>query len=253
LAAVDSPSVAWSTDSLKTTDNWNTLSLDVAVVRSRVDKNGASVAVPAPKAVYHVERSSRTGSWKTVVTVLSIDRFSLYALNGTAGAPSPLPVARLEDDEDGTPVRVYDALGRTLALPPPASPITTDPPLYPTRVTGQAWINALVATGANKSARQQNLERKFGKATKVNGLSRYAKKTLDITQEVFVDAKTIVPLEDNILRGTKRIVHRSFAYSPAYTEAQVRSRMRSEIEASPTSDDLVVHDTTFTNVKLQRR
>ena len=103
LAAVDAPTVGWRSDSLRLTDNWNTLSLDMTVKRKRTTAAGAIVGTPAADVMYHLERSSRTGSWKTVVTVQAIDRTPLHSLNGLIGSPRPFPVARLEDDEDGSP------------------------------------------------------------------------------------------------------------------------------------------------------
>jgi hypothetical protein len=252
IAAVDAPTVGWRSTSLKVSDNWNTLSFDVMVKRSRVTSTGTPVGTPSPTALYHIERSSRTGPWKTVVTVLGIDRTPLYSLSGQVGAPSPFPVARLEDDEDGTPVRAYDSQGHQLPLPPLSSPITNDAPLFPTRVTGKTWINSIVFTGANKSTRQLELERKYGKGTKVNGLLRYRKGDSVTMDEVIADAK-INPVQNNIVKNSKRVVHREFTYAAAYTDAVVRTKQRAEVEVSPSSTDLAVIETIFGNIALERR
>ena len=252
LAAVDAPTVGWRTGSLKVSDNWNTLSFDVMVKRSRLSSTGASIGAPAPAASYHVERSSVTGSWKTVATVTGVDRFSVYSLNGLMGSPQPLPVARLEDDEDGTPVRAYDALGRLLPLAPLSTPITREAPLFPTRTTGRAWINNFVLTSTEKAARQLDLERRYGKAVKVNTLLRYRKTDGVITDEVMTDAR-VFPVTNSLTRGTKKVLSRSFTYGPAYAEASVRTKVRSETEVSASSTDRDVAETYFGNIELVRR
>lgn len=252
LAAVDAPTVGWRSNSLKVSDSWNTLSFDVMVKRSRVTATGTLVGAPLPTALYHIERSSRTGPWKTVVTVLGIDRTPLYSLSGQVGAPSPFPVARLEDDEDGTAVRAYDSQGHRLALPPLSSPVTSDAPLFPTRVTGKTWINSIVFTGSNKSTRQLELERSYGKATKVNGLLRYRKGDTVTMDEVIADAK-INPVQNNIVKNSKRVVHREFTYATAYTDAVVRTKQRAEVAVSAASTDVAVIETIFGNIALERR
>jgi hypothetical protein len=251
LAAV-APTAGWRSGSLRLSDNWNTLSLDMTVKRSHVDKNGAPVGMAAPTVQYHVERSNRTGPWKTVVTIIAVDRQSTYTLSGLVRPPTAFPVARLEDDEDGTPVRAYDALGHSLSTPPPSSPVTIDPPLFPTRVTGRTWVTTLLATADNKAVRQLDLERRYGKATKVNGLSRYMKRDAVMSDEVYVDTR-VDPVENNLTRNAKRIVHRTFSYAAAYADAFVRTGVRSEVEVAPTSDERAIVDTTFSNIGLERR
>jgi hypothetical protein len=252
LAAVDAPTTGWRSDSLRLSDAWNTLSLDVTVKRSRVTAAGALVA-QQPGARYHVERSSKSGNWKTVITVQQIDRTPLYSVSGLVGSPSPFPVARLEDDEDGTPVRAYDSLGRALTIPTPSSPVVIDPPLYPTRVTGKAWINSLVYSGGNKSARQTELERKYGKGTKVNTTTlRYRKTDTTQTDELLADTK-FDPMETTLTKNTVKVAHREFTYGPAYTDTVVRTKIHSESEITAASTDRAVVETYFGNIKLERQ
>lgn len=252
LAAVDAPTTGWRSDSLHVGEGWNTLSLDVTVKRSRIAASGTLIAEQAG-ARYHVERSSKSGNWKTVVTVQQIDRTPLYSLNGLVGSPTPFPVARLEDDEDGTPVRAYDSLGRSLKMPASSSPVTLGPPLFPTRVTGKAWINSLVYSGGNKTGRQAELERKYGKGTKINTTTmRYRKGDAVQTDELLADMK-FDPTETTLTKNTVKVAHRQFTYAPAYTDTLVRTKIRSESEITSSSTDRAVVETYFGNIKLERR
>lgn len=251
LAAVDAPTVGWRSDSLKASDNWNTLTLDINVKRKRINTSGQVVGVPSPATTYRLVRSSKSGAWKTVVTVLSIERPTIYALSGKVGTPSPLSIARLEDDEDGTPVRAYDKGGRQLRAVPLASTVVPDTAgAVPPRTSGRSWINALVATGATKNLRQQNYERAFGKATKVNGMSRYFKATADSSEEVLADTKTVVAMQNTLTRNKKLTVKRVFTYTPAYTDAIVRSVTHSEVVANPDGSERAIVDTQFSNIRL---
>jgi hypothetical protein len=156
----------------------------------------------------------------------------------------------VEDDEDGTPVRAYDAYGRQLRSFPASSSITEATASLPPRSIGTAWIHAFVATAANKSARQQGFERIFGKAKKVNGMSRYYRSSMDMSQEVLADPNTIVPLQDTLMRQKKLTVRRTFSYAPAYTDAIVRTTSHSETVINPAVDDRAVVDVQFGNIRL---
>jgi hypothetical protein len=250
LAAVDALTVGWRSDSLRTTDVWNTLSLDLVVRRKHVNSAGETVGAPAPGASYRLERSIKSGAWKTVITVLAIDRSPVHSLQGLVASPSPLPVSRVEDDEDGTPLRAYDAYGRQLRSFPASSGITEATASLPPRSVGTSWIHAFVATAANKSARQQGFERIFGKAKRVNGMNRYYRSSMDMSQEVLADSSTIVPLQDTLMRQNKLTMRRTFTYAPAYKDAIVRTNSHSETLINPAVDDLAVVDIQFGNIRL---
>ena len=49
-----------------------------------------------------------------MVTVLSVDRPPIYSFSGALTPPKAFPVARIEDDENGSPVRAYGANGALL-------------------------------------------------------------------------------------------------------------------------------------------
>lgn len=250
--AVAQTTVGWRSDSLQPTDTWNTLSVEMRVAGSRVSKTGAAVGSPLPVSNFRIERSSATGKWKTVVTVLSIVRPPRYALGGSLLPPAPMPVVRIVDDEDGTPARAYDKDGNLLnsnfGPVTPAGGATTQP-----RSIGRGWIEGLVATNARRSTRQSSYEQKFGSATKVGTLSRYFRAGTDSSEEVLVDPKTMVTVEANSVQGGQLMVHRTFGYGAAPSQAVVRTSLHSETVVSKDTGDRAVSDTTFSNIRLERR
>src|SRR5262249_54127463 len=68
----------WCATSLRPADVWNTLTVDMNVKRQRLTSAGNPLGAPSPDATYRLERSSRSGSWKTVITVLSVARPPIY-------------------------------------------------------------------------------------------------------------------------------------------------------------------------------
>lgn len=277
LAAVDAPVAGWRSDSLKASDSWNTLTVDMAVRRKHVKADGTATGALSPAVSYRIERSKRSGSWKTVMTVLSMERSPVYSLDGLVGSPSPLSVARIEDDENGTPVRAYDSLGRQLELPQiAASSRATLASLVEnssagTASTGASWsrrpllsnaaaqmkdgvsVDNFIATGADRKVRLQAFERRFGRASSVKGLSRFSKTTGDLVEEVLVDPQAIVPVENNVVSNATLVSHRTFAYGAAYADALVRTGVHSEHLIAPSTGERAVVDTTFTNISLTRR
>jgi len=186
-----------------------------------------------------------------VVTVLSIERPPIYSFSGALKSPAPFPVARIEDDEDGSPVRAYGLSG-SLLTPTLLANTTTGTTMA--RTTGQQWLEAFVAAPSRKGARQQAFERAYGKATKIGSLSKYAR-LVDTkgSDEVLVDPKTVVPVEANTIRNGKRLGHRTFVYGAAPDSALVRTNVHADTVTAPDTGDRSIVDTTFSNVCLEMR
>jgi hypothetical protein len=241
----------WCPASLRPADVWNTLTVDMNVKRQRLTSAGNPLGAPSPNATYRLERSSRSGSWKTVVTVLSVERPPIYSFSGSLMTPRPFPVARIEDDENGSPVRAY---GANSSLLTPALLANTTSTTTMARTTGQQWLDAFVAAPGKKTVRQQAFERAYGKATKAGALNKYSRLVdPNGSDEVLVDPKTVVPVEANTTRNGKRLGHRTFAYGAAPDSALVRTNVHDDtVTASDTGDRAIV-DTTFSNVCLELR
>jgi hypothetical protein len=249
-AHLDAATVGWCAASLRPADVWNTLTVEMGVTRRHIKSTGEATGAPSPAASYRIERSSRTGSWKTAITVLSVAHPPIYSLSGALLPSAPFPVARIEDDENGTPIRTYDSSG--VLLRPTMLGSTAQPTSTP-RTIGVQWLDAFVAAPSKKTARQLAFEKQFGKATKVGTLNRYLRVETNGSQEVLVDPKTVVPVESNAVRGGKLVGHRTFTYGPAPDLALVRTAVHAETIASVDTDDRAVVDTTFSNVCLERR
>jgi hypothetical protein len=241
----------WCATSLRPGDVWNTLTVEMNVKRQRLTSAGNPLGAASPDATYRLERSSRSGSWKTVITVLSVSRPSIYSFSGALRSPNPFPVARIEDDENGSPVRAYAVNGSLLTPTLLANTSTTN---TMTRTTGQQWLDAFVAAPAKKSARQQAFERIYGKATKTGTLNKYSR-VVDAngSDEVLVDPKTVVPVEANSTRNGKRLGHRTYVYGAAPDSALVRTNVHADTVTAADTGDRAIVDTTFSNVCLELR
>src|SRR5688572_6051427 len=72
LAADPVVATGWRSDSLRVGDTWNTFTADMQITRTHVKADGTSIGAVVPEAKYRIERSNRSGNWKTVTTVISI-------------------------------------------------------------------------------------------------------------------------------------------------------------------------------------
>lgn len=254
--AVAAPSPApspWRTDSLHPTDTWNTLTLQMKVRRKRVSIAGEQTAPAAPAATYRIERSSRSGRWKTIITVVGVERQPMYSLAGTLIPRGAFPVSRIEDDEDGSPVRVYDASGRRLSTT--SEPLAAEAAAASTlpRSSGRTWLEAFVASAALKNQRMQDFERQWGTGAKAGALMRFLRNELDASHEVLVDPGTAVPVESSGRRAGRLTARRTFTYGPAPDGSVVRASVHSETLASPDTGERVIVHTAFSNVRLELR
>jgi hypothetical protein len=240
----------WCPASLRPADVWNTLTVDMSVKRQRLTSAGDPLGAPSPNATYRLERSSRSGGWKTVVTVLSVDRPPIYSFSGALTPPKAFPVARIEDDEDGSPVRAYGANGAQLT---PTLLKNTSSTTTMARTTGQQWLDAFVAAPGKKTARQQAFERVYGKAIKAGALNKYAHVATNGSDEVLVDPKTVIPVEANTIRNGKRLGHRTFVYGPAPDSALVRTNVHADTVTAADTGNRAIVDTMFSNVCLALR
>ncbi len=260
--------VGWRSDSLRIADNWNTFTTDMRVTRRHVKTNGQALGALVPDASYRLERSNRTGNWKTVTTVVSMAQAPQTMLSAATVPPRAVSVTRLEDDEDGTPVRAYDAQGRQLrdfhqtgATQTMASAVAV---ASPPRSFDRAWINSMVATKAQKAARLLAYERRFGppvtaptsSPTNADGTGGrrkvYTRHTGDTVQQLITDGSLGVPLEFIETRANVQAVRQTFSYGTT-PDGVVRVGSRSEIRLSPEIDEVLVVDTTYSNIRLERR
>jgi hypothetical protein len=240
---------AWCASTLKPADTWNTLTVDLTVRRQHLTSTGETTGTPSPTASYRLERPSRTGGWKSKIIVSSIERPPTYSLSGALRPRNTFAVARIEDDEDGTPLRAYSPDGSLLQT----IPVSSGSSPASVRTVGQQWLDAFVATPGKKTSRQQAFERLFGKATKVGGLNRYFRTVANGSQEVLVDPRTVVPVESNAMRAGREIGHRTFTYGAGPDSALVRTAVHADTVTTASTGERTVVDTTFSRICLERR
>ena len=254
------------------TGSWDTFVADVTIRRSMVSADGRPVGVPAPVAQYHWERSQAGAGWKTIITVVPVSPPTVRSLNGVVPLDHPPSVLRIEDDEDGTPPRVYNRNGEPVTLPTaealrrllkaPEGPGPTqprpssgpNPAPRPAVGPGREWIDAFIAMPAGRASRRQTLERQYGTAAgRVRGLDQFVTTSGDTTVEVLADPESLVPVEMNIARNGALVSHTTFRYGRGVGGSQVRRALRSEQLVADGTGERAVTDVEFTHVRLERR
>jgi len=258
---------------------WNAFIADVTVRAGRLTADGTPVAVPTAPLQYRWERSQSGAGWKTVMAFA--DRKLTV---GPAGArqtiDNPYAIARIEDDEDGSPLRIFGRdgrrvhaasvdrmrqltesglrqLGSAAAAAPGFEPGAKRPDLpLPRRFVGSAergWLAAFVATPQERSARRARLQRQFVRRGQVRGLDRFISNDGSKLLEVLADAESAVPLEVNTLRDGKLLSHSTIAYQPAADGSLVRRAVHAEQILSDVTGERSIIDTEYTSVRVERR
>lgn len=170
-------------------------------------------------------------------------------------------VSRVEDDENGTPLRFYDRLG-TLIVPLPeterqqlglSSGTFSDVPASGAP-TDPDWVDAIIVPPSKRELRHLSLEERLGSPVGVvNGLDRYLV-TAGVTQhEVLVDSERAIPLEANVVRDGVLMSHQTFGYIPGPDGRVVRTMIGLEQPVSDGSGDRIVSTIELSNIHLDRR
>ena len=262
---------ATTKDKASPPDGWDAVSVDISVSRSHVGKDGKpKKKAGGPPAKYRWERSQTTNGWRTSITTLSQGKAAVKSLDGVhqIEPPSDLVPVRIEDDEDGTPVRFYNARGKEIAAPSrdelrkrlPALAVPRPPaPADAQRrrhVTGRDWLDTFVVHKAKKEKRRKGLEDRFGRSRgQVKGLDRFLTASNDGEDEVLVDQEFGVPVELNRVRKGALVSHTTLEYERAADDALVRRSMRTEqtIDEGPDAGDRLVADVQFENLRIEKR
>jgi hypothetical protein len=229
---------------------------------------------------YRWERSQSGAGWKTVMTIAE-QSIAVDSGGERQQVTNPFMVARIEDDEDGSPLRMYGRNGQLLQpvsaeqrrqltdagmrqlgpdaaaalqnIHPPTG--TPAPPATQRRVVGGAerdWIAGLVATPEARATRRALLAQQFVAGGKVRGLDRFTRVDGPATHEVLVDPQSAVPIEVNTLRDGHLLSHSTISYQPAADGSLVRRVVRVERLLSPDGDRAIT-DTEYANVHVERR
>jgi hypothetical protein len=255
-------------------DAWDHFSVDVSIRRLRLDSGGKQAGPTAPDVTYRWERRQKGGGWATTMTVLSGGSAVVQSADGPrALEPSDRAVARIEDDEDGTPLRFYDARGRKIEVPTfeelrkrsPAEPsfgreleaLNSLSPSPRPPSPGRDWADAIVVHKSRKDVRKKSIEGRFGRArSEVRGLDQFLTAGPDGQKELLVDRGFQVPVEVNVMKDGALVSHTRIAYEPAADDVLIRRSVRIE-EAAPEGADgkagRTVSEIQFTNLRLEKK
>jgi hypothetical protein len=246
---------------------WDTFVTDVTIRHTRVRSDGTPVGAAARPLRYRWERTLGHLGWKTTL--------SFHAATGAAeSAADARPqdaryeVARLEDDGDGTRLRVFNRRGELMQLPPlEALGLASARQLLPETADlaaghglvstggedGREWIENFIASPARLPARRETLRRRFGREVgNVGGLTRFLKTDQGETEEVLADPASGLAVEVNLVRGGRLVFHSRLAYARQKDGAWVRRAMHVEQEVSD-AGDRVSTDLELSNIRLERR
>ncbi len=261
-------------------NQWNTFVADVTVRATHVTSDGTPLGTPAAPMQYQWERSQSGAGWKTVMTIAE-RTITLGSGKSQQTVTNPFAVARIEDDEDGSPLRMYGRNGRRLQPPsidqlqqwteaglrqlsPDKAAVVrsleprSDRPALPTVsrpfVGGaeRGWIGGFVATQEQRAARRTRLAQQFVRTGQIRGLDRFTKTDGDRTHEVLADPQSAVALEVNTLQGGQLLSHSTISYQPDADGVLVRRAVHVEQLLSPAGERAVT-DTEYANVRVERR
>ena len=247
---------------------WDTVVADVTVRRARVRRDGTG-ADPAAPIRYRLERSRVSGVWRTTLRFADESR-RLLTLNGTIAAGHAGRVAAVDERIPGDP-RLWNGSGDELPVPTAAdvrqlaAAMGGDAAVRPVRqalarATGRPAsaaaeaFDGLVLPRGGAPSRRAALQRSLGPVQgRVKGLDRFVGRQGGRTRETLVDPVTQLPREVNDVEAGRLVAHRTFQYDALAGEVLVRRGWRTEVTVADGSDDRLITDVAFTNLRFERR
>jgi hypothetical protein len=219
---------------------------------------------------YRFERIAAPWGWRTAFSLVAAERQKVQSLKGTEREIDSLSVVRLEDEGDGTPIRVItrdgrrpvsrlpvsvvkDGLDKVLSLNPglPASLFTTTKAKPVQTASDRDWVDSIVASPGRNSARRSALLRRYGGSTgKYQGLDRYESVQGRDRIELFADPQSSVVVAVNTFRDGIALDRTTLIYTQAQG-ALVRKGIRSEHRV--TAETRAVTEVEFSKVTFEQR
>jgi hypothetical protein len=226
-------------------DQYTTVSADVTVRGGWVDASGQLMSTPPP-IQYHWERSRRTGPWKTAISGVSLIQKPMGSLTGPVLPPDRIAGMRIEDDEDGSPIRVYTASGATYSLP-----AGTDSGTVPTQFNA-SWIDKFVASSSDANARRQALQQALGSAVdQVGGWDRFIGYAGTEMSEFLVDPQSSVIVQVNVVRDGQLASQTSFVYEPVSQGPLLLRGIHGEHLMSAETGTRSITDIEYLNLRIE--
>ena len=251
--------------------SWNMFSVDLTLNRYEIGNEGQPAGFRAPVVTYRLERIAAPPGWKTVFTLVSGERQKVQTLKGTETAIDSLSVVRLEDDGDGTPIRVTKRDGSRAVSRLPVSVVRdgldkialANPDIPMSLFTSKAsrpgrpaadrdWVDSIVASPGRSAARRSAIVGRFGGSTgTAQGLDRYEAVRGKRRIEVLIDPHTSVVVALNTFNDDVPLERTTIIYSQAPDGSLVRKGVRSEHRIS--ADRRAVTEVEFSKVTFEQR
>jgi len=192
------------------------------------------------------------------MTIVNPPRPTVLTLSGaTKQLDNPFAVVRVEDDEDGTPIRLYDRNGHQLQMPSELEPkqLKKDmsAPLVgrPSSSTNRDWAESVIAHPAKNNERRAALGRRFGPSTgRVRTLDRFLSTENDATIEMLADPVSGLLVETNVARNGSLFSHTTIRYEPRADGSLVKRSLHTEQIVGTNNGERAVIDVEFSDVKL---
>ena len=249
---------------------WNTFSAEVTLNRYEIGADGKPAGFKAPAVTYRFERIAAPWGWRTVFSLIAAERQHVQSLKGPDREVDSLSVVRLEDDGDGTPIRVItrdgrrpvsrlpvsvvkDGLDKVLSMNPdlPASLFTTKKTKPVQSASDRDWVDSIVASPGGNAARRSALIRRYGGSTgKHQGFDRYESVQGPHQIEVLADPQSSVVVAVNTFRDGIALDRTTLIYTQAHG-ALVRKGIRSERRVS--AERRAVTEVEFSKVTFEQR
>ena len=249
---------------------WNTFSAEVTLNRYDVGADGKPAGFRAPAVTYRFERIAAPWGWRTSFSLIAAERQKVQSLKGPDREIDSLSVVRLEDDGDGTPIRVTtrdgrrpvsrlpvsvvkDGLDKVLSLNPDLSAsIFTTTRKKPIQSTpDRDWVDSIVASPGRDAIRRSALIHRFGGSTgKYQGFDRYESVQGPHRIEVLADPQSSVVVAVNTFRDGIALDRTTLIYTQAHG-ALVRKGIRSERRVS--AERRLITEVEFSKVVFEQR
>jgi hypothetical protein len=244
---------------------WTIFSADVTVKSARVNAHGQPAGAAAPVVRYRWQRVLTASGWRSAMTLLESKGPTVHALSGQKQLDNPFAIDRIEDDEDGTPVRVFNRNGAQVALPTSAEWSRSSMPLAKPAVdlslanaarplfVGRDWIESIVASPSKAGDRRATLERQFGKSIgRTRSLERFLTRRHEETMEVLVDPASALALEINVLQDSVLVRHTTVRYVPEADGSFVRRSLHTEHAIPGGNGERSITDIELSNVRFEQ-
>jgi hypothetical protein len=249
-------------------ETWNTFSADITIRNSRVKADGGPAGGATTAMRYRWERRLTGAGWKSTMTFENETPVSLQSQGGRKQIENPFAIARIEDDEDGTPLRFFDRAGERVHVPSelqlrrqfnrvPGPLVANETALANAvrpRTFGREWSETILATPSKAAARRAALERRFGRpAGRVRALDRFVSTHDQETTEVLADPQSALPLEINVVRSQALVSHSTMGYVRGEGGALIRRSLRIERAIPDTAGERTTTDVEINNVRLEEK